>query len=203
VLGIQAFPSVAGWRRRATISRSLWPPQDQVLWQLSRLPRGNVGAGPPKPLDSRGLGAGVSSTPGAAASEARPAAALAAHRQGVPVPTRATSPPLDSCADDIPAWALREPREPLNQHHIVDLVRLHWLSGSAAHHAIVHELRTGYDTPMSADELRSGLRWMHLQRCDMAWYLRCWLSTNARTHSDARSLFDSLWRYLEEIEYIE
>ena len=202
-MGIQAFPTVMGWQRRATVSRSLWPPQDQILWQLSRLPRGNVGAGSPMPLDSRSRGADTASSPGVAASKYQPAATHPACRWGAPIPTRVASPPLDPRVNDIPAWALREPREPLNQRHIVDLVRLHWLSGSAAHHAIAHELRTGYATPMSAAELRSGLRWMHLQRCDMAWYLRYWLSTNSRIHSDAQSLFNSLWRYLEQIEDIE
>ena len=91
----------------------------------------------------------------------------------------------------------------MNQRHIVDLVRLHRLIGSAAHDAIIHELRTGYATPMSADELRNGLRWMHLQRCDMAWHLRYWLSTTSRTNPDVQSLLGSLWRYLEEIEYTE
>ena len=148
-------------------------------------------------------GADIVSTPGTAAPEVRPFAARPACLRGAPIRTPVASPPLDPCANDVPAWALREPREPLNQRHIVDLVRLHWLTGSAAHDAIIHELRTGYATPMSADELRNGLRWMHLQRCDMAWHLRYWLSTTYRTNPGAQSLFDSLWRYLEEIEYTE
>ena len=49
---------------------------------------------------------------------------------------------------DVPEWARREPRTPLNQCHIVDLVRLNWLAVSAAYDAIIHELRTGYATTM-------------------------------------------------------
>ena len=54
----------------------------------------------------------------------------------------------------MPPWAQREPREPLTQRTL-DLVRPYWLTGSAAHYAIIQELRTGYAATMGAvlDEL--------------------------------------------------
>ena len=81
--------------------------------------------------------------------DVRPAYLLGARVRG-PV----ASPPLDPCADDMPPWAQREPRELLTQRTL-DLVRPYWLTGSAAHYAIIHELCTGYAATMAAvlDEL--------------------------------------------------
>ena len=55
----------------------------------------------------------------------------------------------DRCADDMPPWAQREPREPLTQRTL-DLVRPYWLTGSAAHYAVIRELRSGCSASMGA-----------------------------------------------------
>ena len=206
VLSIQAFPSVAGWQHRATVSWSLWPPQDWAIRRPPQPPSRDVARGLPGPPGNavgrpRGPWGEDVLAPGVTATDTRRVVAHPVPLLGAPVLGPLASPPLDPCTSDVPTWARREPRVPLNQRHIVDLVQVHWLTGSAAHDAIIHELRTGYATPMSADEIRNGLRRMHLQHCDMAWHLRCWLSKAHHANSDVQHLFDNLWRYLEEIEY--
>ena len=65
-----------------------------------------------------------------------------AYRLGVPVRGPVAYPPLDPCPDDMPPWTQRELREPLTQRTL-DLVRPYWLTGSAAHYAVIRELRSG------------------------------------------------------------
>ena len=48
-----------------------------------------------------------------------------------------------------PPWTQREPREPLTQRTL-DLVRPYWLTGSAAHYAVIRELRSGCSASMGA-----------------------------------------------------
>jgi len=77
-----------------------------------------------------------------------------AYRLGAPVRGPVASPPLDPCPDDVPPWAHEEPHEPLTQRTL-DLVRPYWLAGSAAHYAVIRELRAVYAASMRAtlDEL--------------------------------------------------
>ena len=63
----------------------------------------------------------------------------------------------------------------------------------------MQQLLTGYETEMTEHSLCHALDWMMIQRRDMAWYLRGWLSRTYQADPDAQRLFDSLWHYLEEI----
>ena len=70
-----------------------------------------------------------------------------AHRLGVPVQGPVASPPLDPCPDNTPPWNQHEPSEPLTQRTLV-LVRPYWLTGSAAHYAVIRDLCSGYSASM-------------------------------------------------------
>jgi len=128
------FPNLG---RGGPAPRAMWCP---ARWLPARPPSRNV--------------MGIQAFPSLVGWRPRMPGVHPAYRLGAPVRGPVASPPLDPCADDMPPWAQREPREPLTQQTL-DLVRPYWLTGSAAHYAVIRELRTGYAASMGAvlDEL--------------------------------------------------
>ena len=68
------------------------------------------------------------------------------------------------------------PRPWLQPQNVVNAARPHWFAGVAATQRIVPALLAEYSTVLSTEQLRSCLGWMVVQRRDVAWYLRVWIS---------------------------
>jgi len=107
---------------------------------------------PARPLSRNVMG--VQAFPSLTGWQPRMPGVHPAYQLGAPVRGPVASSPLDPCADDMPPWAQRERRELLTKRTL-DLVRPYWLTGSAAHYAVIRALRMGYAASTRAvlDEL--------------------------------------------------